>query len=395
MRISARPELGVMMTFELSKTMPIHSWFWYKEGYAPQIVEWLSREQRIGSGKTRETGHGTILDPFCGVGTTLLAAKGMGYDSLGVDASPLAAFVSSVKCASYSEQDLEDVEAFMARMKNIRPDERAMRSRWDFELFDTRAAFPRRNHQDILALRAAIEEESERCRDLLLLSLPSSLPQASLMLKDGGVLKIRRDKRAMPIREVMRRKLKAILRDLRESPVGGPMPKVSLGDARRMDMKGSSVDAVITSPPYLNNIDYSKIYGLELSLLEMSKAAASEMRMRAVRSFIRTGDPGSGSELPPEVGDIGARIPIIGTYFKDMEESIKEMHRVLKPGGVADIIVSNSVIHETHVLVDEILAEIGERIGFIESEVIVGAERIADVRPHKVKTRESVVVLRR
>jgi hypothetical protein len=52
------------------------------------------------------------------------------------------------------------------------------------------------------------------------------------------------------------------------------------------------------------------------------------------------------------------------------------------------------VIHKTHVLVDEILGEIAERIGF-DAEVIVGAERIADVRPQKVKTRESMVVLRK
>jgi len=150
---------------------------------------------------------------------------------------------------------------------------------------------------------------------------------------------------------------------------------------------------VITSPPYLNNIDYSKIYGLELSLLNMSKAEAEEVRMRAVRSFI--GRKMDVDAMPPEVGEIGTRIPIIGTYFRDMEGAIAEMFRVLRPGGSAYVIVSNSVIHETHVLVDEVFAEMGERLGFSESEIVIGAERIADVRPQKVKTRESMVVLRK
>jgi hypothetical protein len=58
-------------------------------------------------------------------------------------------------------------------------------------------------------------------------------------------------------------------------------------------------------------------------------------------------------------------------------------------------VVSNSVIHETHVVVDEIFAKMGERIGFSDSEVVVGAYRVADVRPQKVQTRESIVRLRK
>jgi hypothetical protein len=125
----------------------------------------------------------------------------------------------------------------------------------------------------------------------------------------------------------------------------------------------------------------------------MSGAEASEMRMRAVRSFI--GKRMEVGQMPPEVGEIGYRIPIIGTYFADMEQSLSEMLRVLRPGGSACIVVSNSVIHETHVLVDEVLAEIGLRLGFSDAKILIGAERIADVRPQKVKTRESMLVLRK
>jgi hypothetical protein len=259
-------------------------------------------------------------------------------------------------------------------------------------LFNVERAFPKRNLNEILFLRERIETLDSAPRDLLLLALLSILPQVSIVVKDGGVLKISKKKSALPIKDAFRRKVKRMVNDLEQNPVSGPEPDVYLGDARGMDLPDNSVDIIVTSPPYLNNIDYSKVYGLELSLLEMSKSAAQEVRMRSVRSFI--GRDMKVRQIPHEVGEIGDKIPIIGTYFSDMEESIKEMHRLLKPGCAAYIIVSNSVIHETHVLVDEILAEIGERIGF-KSEVIVGAIRIADVKPAKIQTRESIVLLRK
>lgn len=373
------------MTFELSKKKPVHGWFWYKEGFAPEIVD-----HAIGNSRPN-----TILDPFCGVGTALLAAKQKGMDSVGVDASPLAVFISKTKTDDYSREDIEAVKAFLARKLEPKELSRAAEHpiNWEFELFKPRAAFPKRNYGQILAIRDAIEQEEGRARNLLLLGLLSILPQASIIVKDGGVLKIKKNKRALPAKEIFGRKMKRMLKELEERKAFGHAPRVFLGDARALDIPSESIELVVTSPPYLNNIDYSKIYGLELSLLHMSRAEAEEVRMRAVRSFI--GKKMKVQEMPPEVGEVGYKIPVIGTYFKDMEQAIVEMHRVLRTGSEAHIVVSNSVIHETHVLVDEVLAEISERVGFTDVEVIVGAERIADVRPQRIKTRESIVKIRK
>ena len=381
MKISNNHSLGKYMTFEESKALPVHGWFWYKEGYAPQIVDWA-----INNEKNKPE---VLLDPFCGVGTSMLAAKNAGIKSIGVDASGLAAFITRTKTQDYEAMDLEVVRDFTAR---IFSESRGPTAPWEFELFNVERAFPKRNLNDILFLRERIETMDKRPRDLLLLALLSVLPQVSLVIKDGGVLRINKNKSALPIKDAFRRRVKKMVAELEQSPINGPEPDVYLGDARGMDLPDESVDIIVTSPPYLNNIDYSKVYGLELSLFEMSKSCAIDVRMRSVRSFI--GQDMKVKEMPAEVGEIGEQIPIIGTYFADMEESIKEMFRLLRPGCAAYVIVSNSVIHETHILVDEILAEIGERIGF-KSEIVVGAIRIADVKPAKVDTRESIVLLRK
>ena len=461
--------LAEAMTFVHSKQLARYNWFYYKEGYSPEIVQCALKHQsdrrdpaasRRGMSRPDASGHehlqvaaatwmiqvahkqlvhdqersvvldiphsvttrqigsqqatwyptkfgnelkkpGNILDPFCGVGTTLFAAKELGVASYGIDASELAVFVSKTKTQNYETQDIKEALEFIATVFSERKKESVVR--WDFELFDVRSAFPKRNLNDILFLRECIEDKYARritqdskhkSRDLLLLALLSILPQCSLIIKDGGVLKIDKRKSAMHVKEAFRRKIKRMVKELEQNPVNGPEPEVYLGDARKTGFKDNNIEMVVTSPPYLNNIDYTKVYGLELSLLSLCKEYAEETRTRSVRSFI-TGNRKLETGLPEEVGEVGERIPVIGTYFADMKEAIKEMFRILNHGSCAYVVVSNSVIHETHVMVDEIFAEMAERIGFSEVGIVVGAERIADVKPTKVKTRESIVIMRK
>ncbi len=374
--------LGKYMTFESSKQKPIHRWFYYKEGYSPEIVEYAVNQEKA---------KGVLLDPFCGTGTSLLAAKEKGLAGTGTDASELAVFVSQVKCANYEKKNIEEAKYFL---KNLFKERKETKLKWDFELFSPATAFPRRNLKDILYIREAIEKSqcSEKTARLMLLALLSILPQSSIIVKDGGVLKIDKRKSAMPAKDAFKRKAKQMISDIEKEGIMGKEPDVRLGDARMLPYEDESCDIIVTSPPYLNNIDYSKVYGLELSLLTMNKETTKETRGRSLRSFLQK--DAKLRYVPPEVGETGKRIPVVGAYFADMENSISEMKRVLKKGASAYVVVSNSVIFQEHIPVDEIFAAIGKRLN-IESEIMVGAYRIADVKPQKVKTRESIVVFRK
>lgn len=376
------------MTFQASKEKPIHRWFYYKEGYAPEIAEYALGQEGIRS----ESGGGRLLDPFCGVGTSLLAAKGLGISSFGVDASELAVFVSRAKCANYCKEDISEINDFLALLPRLAHREGSLR--WEFELFSPRAAFPKRNIFEILAIREAISgfRCGQKARNLLTLALLSILPQASVIVKDGGVLRVDRRKRAMPAKEAFRRKVKQMVVDIEKTPQEGLEAAVSLGDARSLEFDSGAFDIIVTSPPYLNNVDYSKIYGLELTLLALDPDATRKVRARLLHSFIKEGHKADYS--PPECESIAHRIPIVGGYFADMEKAVMEMKRVLKPGAAAYIVVSNAVIFQEHVPVDSILAGMGERLG-MDAEIIIGAYRIADIKPARVQTRESMVVLRK
>ena len=202
------------------------------------------------------------------------------------------------------------------------------------------------------------------------------------------MLREQKSKSAMPAKDAFKAKAKQILSDLETHPVHGPEPEIMLADAR--NFSEGNYEIFITSPPYLNNIDYSKVYGFELSLLSMEKNASLMMRKEALRSFI-TKDARE-TEIPEEAGEAAHRIPIIGEYFADMEKVLRNLYKMSDKGGA--LIVGNAVIQGEHIEVDEILGKIGERIGF-EYEIPLWMERTADVKPAKMKVRESAIVFKK
>ena len=109
MKLSTNFELGKYFTFELSKQMPIHNWFYYKEGFAPQIVDYAIKQENVA--------HGVLFDPFCGCGTSILTAKSQGLKAIGIDISPIAVLASRVKCENYGATEIEQLRSFVSNAK--------------------------------------------------------------------------------------------------------------------------------------------------------------------------------------------------------------------------------------------------------------------------------------
>src|SRR3989344_2265344 len=99
-----------MATFVPNKHLPVYNWFYYKEGFAKQMVEKLIEMFSIKAGMT-------MLDPFCGSGTTLLACKQHGINAVGLDVLPTAIFASTVKTKTYDAEKLREEAKIMFRRK--------------------------------------------------------------------------------------------------------------------------------------------------------------------------------------------------------------------------------------------------------------------------------------
>jgi hypothetical protein len=147
------------------------------------------------------------------------------------------------------------------------------------------------------------------------------------------------------------RSLKALRDRLRSAPPTGET-EVALGDARRLTaVASSSVDAVITSPPYLNAIDYLRGHRLALVWLGWTIGDLRTIRSNSIGSERRPDNQDEDEILDALVSSIVASdvlparyVSMIRRYAVDLREMMREVARVLKPGAQATFVVGNSCL---------------------------------------------------
>lgn len=386
-----RPDYQRLVTFAENKKEPFYSWFYYKEGFARELVWKLLDEMGVPEG-------GTVFDPFCGTGNTLLACMQRGYNSIGCEILPLGAFVSNTKVQQ--DYDVEKLADEIRKINSFKFGETSLK--WvDPGFIDINRAFSRYARNDLLFFKEKIiRVEDEKIRNFMMLALLSIVLQASNAKRDGGVIRIVKKKHLAPVRYLFKNKLKRMLHDVKKMQHHDCFSKAYLGDARSFQ-PDEKVDACITSPPYLNYIDYTKLYGLELALL-LDRDEISQLRKMSLRSHIGAESRGKtvDSELLRQtlenINDPMTKSPeIVGDYFADMKQVMQCVHGSLKKGGKFALVVGNACLPGTTIDVDLILAELGQKMGFKAREILVANVRWCDVHGIKKErpARESIVVL--
>jgi len=152
--------------------------------------------------------------------------------------------------------------------------------------------------------------------------------------------------------------------------------RVTVQDARTLDGIEDEFDALITSPPYPNRHDYSRIFHIELLSLGISEDEIFKLRFASIRSHVEARGVRSnlsGYTLPRALQDCldalptksDVRIPeMLRGYFEDMYLCLRAAYWRLKPGALAAFVVGNVRHAGVMIPVDEILAQVGQQIGF-------------------------------
>jgi len=366
-----------LATFVPNKQLPIYNWFYYKEGYSRELVMMLLDRHA-------KSGNANVLDPFCGVGTTNLACKERGIDSYGFDVSPLAILAARAKTNDYDTGELKQAIKQLQKSKFQRQDIKSVPG-------EVRRYFNPHTLEDVLFFRNQLENFEGKALDFIKLGLITSTTRCSWMYKDGAVLKVR--KKPVPVfRKFYIRTLWKMLNDLQKVELKPCQTFVDVGDARNLKIDSEFIDIVITSPPYLNKIEYTRIYSVEEALF-----FGQPIENRGMRAFIGM-DAGKEPEaIFPELP------PIANAYFADMKQVLKNLRRVCKPEAKVCIIVGDGcfpdwpaaaggqaggVIH-----VDSLLPELAGKEGFsLDGIEILGVRQCTRNRVEKIGQMEECLI---
>lgn len=291
------------LRFDLTSDRLTHYLFKYPAKFHPPVVRALLQEHT--------TARDLVMDPFCGSGTLLVEAAALGRDSIGTDVDPLAVFVSRVKTTRLSIGRLRrDADHLLERVRSrARSDTEYERRQFD----DISLSTYRRNiREEPLAIpsipnlfhwfRKYVVIDLARIRRVIMTGRIPKTHRDFFLLCFAAI--IRRSSNADPVpvsglevtsymrsrdrdgrtvnpfqlfEQAVKRSVEAIAAYVAATKDGGGA-RAFVADATRLASHiRSPVDAIITSPPYHNAVDYYRRHTLEMccSLLRGSRERMS------------------------------------------------------------------------------------------------------------------------
>ncbi len=425
--VRANSDYETLVVANGNSNEPIHRWFRLKEAYSRRLLPRLIKDLGIESKRDLR-----ILDPFAGSGTTAISAADLVMDKtlakptvVSFECNPFLQLVSSSKLRALQQP----TTSFLTLAKRVGAT--AGRRRIEPAAVPSLATFENREFFDsdgltkLLRLRAAIDEaahlgESQLDIDLARVCLGASIEPASSLRRDGRALRHVPDKvRADPITEFLRR-AEQVDEDMPRRPIG-IRGSIHLGDGRSLrpnPPRAGSVDLVVFSPPYPNNIDYTEVYKMEAWLLGFITTSRefTDQRLRTLYSHPSVLRPtaeldsavGVASDFASMMAPVLAAIPpdryhsarhrMLNGYFADMLVTLRSSFAALSGGGDLVYVVGNSVHgsgdESVVIAADLLIARLAEVVGF-EVRSIEVARQLRRRQIESPFLRESVVFLRR
>lgn len=408
-----------LVNMSSSKVQPYHRWIRYREGYAGDLVKELLRRYPVSNSSW-------VLDPMCGSGSTLVACKEEGLNSLGLDVNPYAVLSSKVKCYTLNSKELDSCNELLELIRNSL----AKNMPINYSIYDDVLSkyFEASNLGQLVSIKRCVEQiTDEKLRDLFYLALLAIVEDCSNRKKDGNGLATRKTKISCCFSH-FEAKLNSFIEDFTQYPHVNKVSSIAYcasatGLTVSLDKYSGNVGSMIFSPPYANSFDYFESYKMELIFGEwMTPDSLKEERKKLIRNY-RLGHKKElvsdleivellceelWDRIPLKENETGKRdgrtrlVPnMLRTYFDDMRLVLKQGYDVLVPGGTAHIVVDQSAYLGVAIPTDLILAQISEFIGFEVLEVVkcrramTSAQQLKKYPYLKDLLRESIVTVRK
>ncbi|TPD95129.1 hypothetical protein FJP65_12700 [Stenotrophomonas maltophilia] len=329
--------------------------------------------------------NSVVLDPMAGSGTVLRQALSLGHNAIGFDMDPLAVLMSRVWTSHF------DVEVGRAELASVLEevaavDLRRVRLAWHDEetIQFIRYWFGNKQRRDLTRIAAVFERRRKSVRsqarraalDMLQVALSRIIvtkEQCASLARDTSHSRPHRvtESSNYDVVEGFQRSANQLITRLSINQAANHIQgqvKIGLGDARSIELLDSSVDAIMTSPPYLNAIDYMRGHRLSLVWLGHSIGELRKIRSSTIgaeRSF--DAQCSVAEAIAASMCDLerlqSKQQRMIIRYAGDLERMMHQAARVLRKGGSATYVLGNSCLKDVFISNSEGVARAGLQAG--------------------------------
>jgi len=407
-----------------------HDWYRFVLSYPAHLVREYIREFEL-------TSDDVVLDPFCGTGTTVVESKLQGIQSIGLEANRFAEFAGNVKVDWDVNADslLDRAESICSIVRERLNDQGVPDDATESEikrpilksLSDEQQPLILKNSINPIALHKSLTllAEIDRYKEqtvhkYLRLAFAKSLVFKISNLKFGPEVGVGKPRAEVAVLAEWFEEVEKMVDDLKNvDPRDYPNASVKLVDSRDINtaLNGTKISAVITSPPYPNEKDYTRTTRLESVVLGFVKDRYDLRSMKKTllrsntRGVYRDDTDDKFVEHIQEIQDIAEQIEIrrqelnktsgfermyprlTKLYFGGMAKHLKDLKAVLKPGAMLAYVVGDQASYlRVMIRTGQLLEKIAVDLGY--EKVRIDQFRTRFSTASKEWLNEEVVVLR-
>jgi methylase of polypeptide subunit release factors len=384
----------------------VHDWYRLVLGYSDHLVANIIDEFQLKAGAA-------VLDPFCGSGTTVVECKKRGVNCWAVDANPASWFAARVKTNwnLIPAKIIAAVDQVCDGFSRIRRNRDALNSDPTYMYLEKsgmldRGWISRANLWDVLAIKWSVRDLriSPPYKEALFLAAMNELVHTASNVRFGPELYCSQTSERVNVLSHFRAQVRLMAKDLEIARASNTSSThVILGDSRKLSRSWLEVprggfDAVICSPPYPAEHDYTRNSRLELAFLEHvtdleSLRAIKKTMVRSHSKGIYVGDV--DFKLVDENGRIARLAKRIDAKAKDKDYGFAKLYgqvtkeyfggmkrhlRALRPllrkkARCAYIVGDQASYFQTRISTAQILSEIAEQLGFEVESIRVWRRR--------------------
>lgn len=401
-----------------NRLSPIHDWYRFTAGFSYKLVDVIIKEENLND-------NDVIYESFAGCGTTLVSAQKNGIRAVGNEGQELLYDVIRAKLNwKINEIKIKDI------LDEIERKVYNHKNKYDYHSL-LRTLYDESNLSQLYFILNHISCLDEETKLYLKLALTQTLHKVSLHpIAVPYISRSKNLKNNLSAFSVFRYTAEKMLVDVQHYKNYDQTTNIYLHDSRKLntEIPDNSCSICITSPPYLNNLDYGEVskvcshfYGITDNWNDITEKVRKKLVTGATTHYKeadfvfeewRKGqfyyeNKKIIDSLMPDILRIreiskqrkGKKSFDILTlyYFEDMYKVLLEMRRVLKNGSKAFLVLGDSAPYGVFVNTTRLLGQIALNSGFNDFNIVKIRERgtkwTSLKNRHALKLSENILIL--